>query len=370
METWNMSYAPLPYLNVSKPPWVESSRAGCNEFFFSISHEVKVSLTAPAVFTSFLSSVANVLIIYVTSRPGMRNSTNILILNMAISDVISTLVGCPITTKSFWTNTWFKGLLGEITCRSFYTIFYSSCYVSLFSLLFISLDRLFAVKRPLKHKALSGWVKYAVAVTWISALLSLDTVFSACLGVTSKGEVFCGQRSSKLNGFILGTVFLGMLIAMIAIYAWIGHTLRTRRTPGEQRVMMKQRNAQTASRATRMIIATLAAFVICWSPSTAEQFTAAVFSPEVSLCLSTFAYTILYSNGFLNLCIYVAMNGKFRKEFKGLLGFRSTGNPQGVCKIAHSTGGNGIELICVSSLQGKGRQERDVGQESENRTEK
>ncbi|EDO27846.1 predicted protein, partial [Nematostella vectensis] len=239
----------------------------------------------------------------------MRTTTNILILNMAVSDVIVTLIGCPITVAWFWDGMlWFGGLVGEITCRICFSVFYLSCYVSLFSLLFISMDRFLAVKRPLQHKAMKGWLKYAVSATWLVALLSVESAMSICLVERGDGKVVCGIRDMRRTGIFMMTVFLVMLVAMVFIYTWIGYKLWTRHTPGEQQGTVDQRNARTASRATRMIIATLLAFVVCWSPSIALEIQGVVTPPSTP----AFAYAILYFNGLINVCIYVLMNEKFR----------------------------------------------------------
>ncbi|EDO27847.1 predicted protein, partial [Nematostella vectensis] len=195
----------------------------------------------------------------------MRTTTNILILNMAVGHVIVTLVGCPITSMWIMDNlTWFGGLAGYITCRIRHVTFFVSCFVSLFRLLFISVDRFLAVKRPLHHKATNSWLKYAVAATWLFALLSVESAMSISLVERGDGKVVCGIQYARRMGIFMMAVFLVILVAMVFIYTWIGYKLWTRHTPGEQQGTVNQRNARTASRATRMIIATLLTFVVCW----------------------------------------------------------------------------------------------------------
>ena len=116
------------------------------------SYPTKVIFTSAMLFTFLVSLMGNSLVIYVTTKNrSMRTSTNCLIMNLAICDLLITALQTPLFINQLFTGgTWFEGTLGTAICKV--TAFGISVlvYCSVLSLVAIALDRFLAVAQPLK----------------------------------------------------------------------------------------------------------------------------------------------------------------------------------------------------------------------------
>ncbi|EDO27030.1 predicted protein, partial [Nematostella vectensis] len=104
---------------------------------------------------AFFSIIGNSLIISIIHRtPNMRTATNLLILNMAISDLLIPIVYVPLHLYyRFNGPAWhIHGALGSIFCHLSVFLISVSISVSILSMVAIAFDRFFAVLFPLKAK--------------------------------------------------------------------------------------------------------------------------------------------------------------------------------------------------------------------------
>ena len=124
------------------------------------------------------SLVGNVLIItLVRVREELRRTINSFIVNMAVSDLLVTILLMPFSLKVNAANSsdlrWpIGGKLGSISCSLSIFLVAASITVSVQSLLWISLDRFMAVVMPLKaHLISSRFRAFAITSTWIVAVI-------------------------------------------------------------------------------------------------------------------------------------------------------------------------------------------------------
>jgi len=101
-----------------------------------------------------LSAIGNIAIIgIVSSNRNMRTKANVLIVNMAISDLIATICTVPrmidveITNSYEWKIS--NIIIATITCKISLFTREASCAVSIFSLVAIAIDRFYAIVIPL-----------------------------------------------------------------------------------------------------------------------------------------------------------------------------------------------------------------------------
>ena len=75
----------------------------------------------------------------------MKNTTNLLILNLAVADLLFILVCVPATASDYILMYWPFGLTW---CRTVQYIIYVTAYVSIYTLVLMAADRLVLVKEP------------------------------------------------------------------------------------------------------------------------------------------------------------------------------------------------------------------------------
>ena len=89
----------------------------------------------------------------VLKRSASKNITNLFIANMAIADLLVTVTVMPYSVAFFYRNSrWVPGVIGTITCKALYYIMPVAIAASVFTMLFISFDRFYAIFYPFKEK--------------------------------------------------------------------------------------------------------------------------------------------------------------------------------------------------------------------------
>lgn len=96
--------------------------------------------------TRFSGTIGNALVILVIAiNQQMRNTTNVLIVNLAIADLLFILLCVPTTATDYALNRWPFGLLW---CQAVQYLLYVTCSVSIYTLILMSFDRFLAVVFP------------------------------------------------------------------------------------------------------------------------------------------------------------------------------------------------------------------------------
>ena len=78
----------------------------------------------------------------------MRNTTNVLILNLAVADLFFIVFCVPFTATDYALNYWPFGLTW---CQTVQYLIYVTSYISIYTLILMSIDRFLAVVCPVRH---------------------------------------------------------------------------------------------------------------------------------------------------------------------------------------------------------------------------
>ena len=113
-------------------------------------HLIKIITTicVPVVFglIALVGIFGNALvIIVVTTNAQMRSTTNMLILNLAVADLLFIILCVPSTATDYVLNSWPFGL---VWCQTVQYLIYATSYVSIYTLILMSIDRFMAVVFP------------------------------------------------------------------------------------------------------------------------------------------------------------------------------------------------------------------------------
>ncbi|EDO35688.1 predicted protein [Nematostella vectensis] len=220
-----------------------------------------------------VSLVGNALIIITISKyKALQKSINYFILNMAVSDLILTLVTIPmLISKQIVGNRWLiKGMAGLVLCKTSLFLSDISPVVSILSLVFMSFDRFVAVVFPL-WKLTSKTRVILNMTTWIIACAFYSPYFHGFKIVDEQCILFWGVNHITFNTvywMVNAVTFIILPFAIITIF-YVAIFIELRRQLKKSKGMMA--NSHTLRQKQNRKIAKLAfcivfAFGICYGP--------------------------------------------------------------------------------------------------------
>lgn len=133
--------------------------------------------------TGFLG---NTLVIFVVlMNPQMRSTTNMLIINLAIADLLFVVFCVPFTAIDYVATEW---PLGNAWCKIVQYLIIVTALASIYTLVLMSLDRFLAVVYPISSRSLRNErnAMKAITILWLLILSSSIPVIFAHGVVVSK----------------------------------------------------------------------------------------------------------------------------------------------------------------------------------------
>ncbi|KAM4701992.1 pinopsin-like [Discoglossus pictus] len=279
-------------------------------------HSTYLSVAVLMGIVVILAFVVNGLVIMVTIRyKKLRSPLNYILVNLAVADLLVTIFGSSV---SFTNNVYGYFMLGKPMCELEGFVVSLTGIVGLWSLAILAFERYIVICKPLgdfrfkQRHAVTG-----CAFTWIWALIwTAPPLFGWSSYVTEGLGTSCGPNwytgGSNNNSYILAlfiTCFMMPLSMIIFSYSSLLLTLKA--------IAAQQKDSETTQRAerevTRMVIAMVLAFLICWLPYATFAMVVAtnkdiVILPTLASLPSYFSKTATVYNPI----IYVFMNKQFR----------------------------------------------------------
>ncbi|XP_033985745.1 prokineticin receptor 1a [Trematomus bernacchii] len=265
----------------------------------------------------------------------LRNLTNLLIANLAVSDVLVATVCCPFLLDYYVVKqlSWDHGLLLCAATNYLRTV---SLYVSTNALLAIAVDRYMAILYPLRPRMKHQTAYCVILTVWIvpifisipSALMFSETKYPHKEGRSHK--TFCAQiwpvdqqlyyRSYFLLIFALE--FMVPVTVMAVCYIQISRELWFKDVPGFQTQQIQKR-LQSRRRTVVVLILVLVAYILCWAPyygyALLRDFYPTLISRDRnSLVVFYIIECLAMSNGVINtLCFMSVRNNTKRLKKAG-----------------------------------------------------
>lgn len=208
----------------------------------------------------------------------MKNATSYLIVNLAISELLSTSVILIITWASRviapdkipYYNEWFA----VIFCKTI--IFLDSfCHdLAIMSLTVIALDRFLGVKYPLRKIITRDRAKKIIGVIWLLAFIATCINLYSARPQNNNGNIRCVDiyphfpQNSKVIFTIIQMVlfFVAPLCIMGVLYSITVYKLWIRRIPGNVTAANQRLEHQTKVKVLKMCITVVVVFALCWFP--------------------------------------------------------------------------------------------------------
>ncbi|TSK18016.1 Prokineticin receptor 2 [Bagarius yarrelli] len=264
----------------------------------------------------------------------LRNITNLLIANLAVSDFLVAVVCCPFLVDYYVVKqlSWDHGIF---LCVSINYVRTMSLYVSTNALLAIAVDRYMAIVHPLKPRMKYQTAYWLIFGVWIlPILISVPSAYFATeheypQGTVARGsKIFCAQIWSADQQilyrsyfvFILVVEFVGPVAIMALCYARISCELWFKSVPGFPTEQLERR-LQRRRRTVVALIAVLVAYVLCWAPyygfALLRDFYPAVITRERNSLVAFYIIEcIAMSNGVINTLCFVSVRNNATKWLK------------------------------------------------------
>ena len=292
----------------------------------------QVGLTVAYFIVFLVALVGNSLIIYVVHRhPKLRTTFNMLIVNMAASDILDVITAVPLSLTYLYEGLkWFPGGFGAFLCKFLPFLAFLSIGASVLTLTVMTFDRYLAIvytmRRPLSPKI----TVLAITSTWVISAAVFATELYKYRLFNDSGHVICVSRwvedlqeSHKITMYemVLRFVLLYMipLVSMAILYSRIVLIMWKRKAPGEHIDKNHQHIEKQKRKVVSMLVTIVTLFAICWLPAHVNHFLATFDFREYSCLPTSLIFTFYFwthANAAINPCLYLVFNESFREGFK------------------------------------------------------
>jgi len=292
---------------------------------------VRVFRVAPFALIAFFAITGNILVLAVVWRKKtMRKTINFFIANMALSDLIFSLVYIPriVTILSLGYKWLVHGLVGLIFCHMISSLVEITVIVSVLTIVAISVERFLAVTSPLRALVTTKICAFVISAAWLIAIsVKIPTLFASSL-VDFQGKTYYivdfdltfGAGSGQIYfKFVFIVLYAIPFLVTVLLNSAIVVTMLKRRVPGYSlsEACNRQRE-ETNRRVMRMVLVLVLAFLLCWS----LYFVLMVLRKNgvrVSCDVLYLRLLLAHFNAALTPWLYVMFSENFRQGFEDIL---------------------------------------------------
>lgn len=294
-----------------------------------VESERLVSIIVPTIFAVIvlLGLLGNLLVILIIlSDKHMRNTTNILILSLAVADLLFIIFCVPFTAAAYALPVW---PFGSVWCKVVQYMIYVCAYASVYTLVLMSLDRYLAVVHAIRSMRIrterNTWL--VVAVIWVIItlghipLLVQNDILQylhfgekrmTCTNVLHVNDPHTGKI------FFMSFLTFGYALPLGVVCLLYGFMLKRLLygvVPGGNQ---SQESIRAKKRVTRMVIFVVITFALCWVPiqiilvlQKYDSYPASMASVGIHIASNCLAYM----NSCVNPFLYALMSENFRRSF-------------------------------------------------------
>ena len=240
--------------------------------------------------------LGNFFTIWVFHQQGSRKRSYFLLISLAVADLMVGLFAIPIFIISSTEYSYLRWLV-PTSFDAFTGL------TSIYTLAVISLERMFAIVCPLRHRTLTSRnYIYAIAIPWIAA-----AVFIAVIILKPKGSV--KHLSYKFFPFLfLITPLLTMCVAYFSI--WI----KQKSTKG-----IRNHRAARESKLAKTLFLVTGASLLTWTPFQIMNNLFLFQGLQISLTVFYLSKILQFSNSLVNVVIYPLRIPEFKTTLKNII---------------------------------------------------
>ena len=296
----------------------------------------KIGATVALSLLLVVSLIGNLLIVLIVYKtPTLRKPINMLIANMAMSDLLFPIFSFPFRLAYLHGGGgWLiGGNLGQALCKLHVFGTYISSLVSVQSLVLITVDRFGAVVVPLRSPLITiKQCPFFIVATWIIAMAVHSPYLVAQKLVEYPGEMSCktqwretfGENANRNYILVLAIMFFyTSFVLLVILYSVILIKLKRQAHPGEPSANAEEQRTRRIRSVLKMAIAIVVVFFICWIPMFTNWTISVLSAPMSSISCSFILYDLITSfmplaNCALNPIICLIFSCNYRQALKRL----------------------------------------------------
>ena len=299
---------------------------------------LKIGQTVALSLILVVSLVGNSLIVLIVYKtPTLRKPINMLIANMAMSDLLYPIFLFPVRLAEWHVGSWLiGGTLGQALCKIYVFFADVSSLVSIQSLVLITVDRFVAVVVPLRSPLVSRKLcLFFIVATWIVAMAVHSPYLVAYKLVKYLERLMCKSLWQEAFGgntypnyVLAGAIvfFYIPFVLLVILYSIILIKLKKQVHPGEQSANAEEQRTRRNRNVLKIAIAIVVVFFICWIPLLSNGIIV-VFSAPDSLIFSSCSFYLYFSvtlfmtyvNCAINPIICLTLSSNYRQALKRLV---------------------------------------------------
>ncbi|XP_078599817.1 somatostatin receptor type 2-like [Branchiostoma floridae x Branchiostoma japonicum] len=295
-------------------------------------YQPEVDIAIPIVYSvvCILGLIGNSLVISVILRfEKMKTIANIYILNLAIADELF-MLSLPFFVVSILLEDW---PFGDVMCRVVLTVDAMNMFTSCCCITAMSVDRYLAIVHPMKSLR---WrtpcrAKLTCLCIWLASCAIICPVpyFAGVEAfVDTTGCMLQWPGDSWARAWIVYCIILGFLLPVVVITICsvkiakaLGRQANQLIFEGDVKLSAsrRQQEARRKHKVTKMILAVIVTFVVCWLPFYVGQIVNLVAKlPPTTLLMGVYNFILClsYVNSCVNPFIYFLVSDSFRKNVK------------------------------------------------------
>ncbi|XP_071425403.1 G-protein coupled receptor 83-like [Pithys albifrons albifrons] len=296
----------------------------------SQSRMVKVLLIVAYSVIICISLFGNILVCHVVIKnKRMHSATSLFIVNLAIADVMITILNTPFTLVRFVSSTW---VFGKLMCHISRFVQYCSVHVSVLTLAAIALDRHQVIMHPLKPRM--SMVKGGICILIIWFMASCFSLPHAIYQTLTR--FYIGNRTTRmvclpsfpppadlfrkyldLMTFVL--LYVLPLLVISITYTMVAKKLWLRNAIGDLTMEQYYAHQRKKKMTLKMLMVVVVVFAVCWFPLNCYVVLISCRAIHSSNALYFAFHWFAMSSTCYNPFIYCWLNESFRAELRVLL---------------------------------------------------
>ena len=304
-----------------------------------------IVITVLYAITMLVAFTGNGFLIYIVwKKPEVRSLTSFIFVNMAIADLLVTLVVMPWSISAIYTDgLWMiPGLFGKVMCKGVVYIAYVTITASVLCLMFMAIDRYYAIVHPLRRHLWFRKPKLTVPFIWIGSLVSMS-IFLVIQAVEDYNNsshctlsvYILGDPDRALQGIYLLLFVVNYLIPLAVIsflYTITAWNLWFHVAPGVNALRGNRAQLETSKRrVVRMLIIVTCAFALCWLPPQVVHIMYVIHASKayqhIQPIVSFVCFWFGHANSAVNPWLYIFLSTKINTAFTRIVSRKSNWLP-------------------------------------------
>ncbi|KAI6180968.1 hypothetical protein M3Y98_00778600 [Aphelenchoides besseyi] len=323
---------------------------------------------------SIVSFVGNALVVAVIIKfRRLHTPTNMLILNLAIADLMISLLCMPL---SYWHVIIFEDqrwVFGAFLCKIFNFLQATAVFLSSWTLVVVSFDRFLAIMF-----LMSPWLRLnmkraslLILGTWVfSSVMALPLLIVNQTERTPDGVEICqenwqllsviGNSEKIVHSYTTAVFFLQYcfpLLVLIVTYTCIGLKMWNSKVPGSDRTesarYLMQGRHDSVKKLIPMVLLVSVLYAGCWLPQNLLMNIWIVYDPSITshpliLYIWWIAHTIAMCHSAVNPFVYYWQNRRLREGLLYMLRYLPCINFDGLHHLEEKT--TGVRAAKIANL--------------------